>query len=464
MNRKLLVIDDEQTIRLSLQEGLSDFGYQVETARDGKSGLAGAKKKKPHAVMLDLRLPDINGLEMIDRLREIDPTVEILMMTAYGDIPTAVSAIRKGAWDYIHKPFDLDEVKAILQHIFSSLKMKRKIYLMEQNLKNEQEKLIGNHPSMIEVCEKINVLAQNDEVTVLIRGETGTGKELVASAIHHGSPRKEAPLLRINCAAIPAQLIESELFGHEKNAFTGAGERKKGLLEIADGGTVFLDEIGEIPMDLQAKLLRVLEEHKFKRIGGLEDIEVDLRIIAATNKNLEKAIDEYQFREDLYYRLNVVPVDLPALRQRGSDILLLTDHFVAFYNQKFNKNVQRLSDAVKEKFLSYEWKGNIRELRNVLERMMILKPEQDEVLTLDELPPEIRKEAVSREPEMIAGDEAGLTIPPAFSLENYLGSLEVKYIQKALKECGDNHTKAAEMLGISRFALKRKLEKHEKEE
>ena len=460
MKKRILVIDDEQTIRMSLKEGLKDLGYQVAAAKTGREGLRMAGEKRPHAVLLDLRLTDGSGLDLISPLKEIDSSMEVVMMTAHGDIPTAVKAIRNGAWDYIHKPFDLDEVSLILGHLFSSIKMKRKLYMLEQNQKSEQEKILSDHSSMQEVFEKIAILARNDDVTVLISGETGTGKELVASAIHQDSQRRDAALLKINCAAIPAQLMESELFGYEKNAFTGAGERKKGLLELADGGTVFLDEVGELTLDLQAKILRVLEEQKFRRVGGLEDIEVDLRIVTATNKNLEKAVENREFREDLYYRLNVVPINLPPLRERGKDVLLIARHFVNLYNQKFNKQVEILDKEVEERFLVYDWKGNIRELRNVLERMIILKPDHEKTLSLQDLPQEIRETKHRR----IAGDEEDgmeAAILKGFSLEDHLKVIERKYLLKALELHDHNHTKAAEALGISRFALKRKLEKAE---
>ncbi|RQD72244.1 MAG: sigma-54-dependent Fis family transcriptional regulator [Tindallia sp. MSAO_Bac2] len=458
MKIKVLIIDDEETIRMSLKEGLTDMGYKAYTAVDGQTGLEELDKRQPQVVFLDMRLPDVNGLELIQPIRERDEDIQVVMMTAYGDIRTAVSAIKKGAFDYMHKPFDLDEVQVILNRIEASLKMKKKLYILEQEASAAaRQPIIGQHPSMDEVFNKIQVLAENDDVTVLIRGETGTGKELVASAIHNASKRKEAPMVSINCAAISQNLIESELFGHEKNAFTGANALKKGLLEIADGGTVFLDEIGELSPDTQTRFLRVLEERKFKRVGGLEDIEVDIRVMAATNKNLEKAMDQKEFREDLYYRLNVVPINLPPLRERGEDVLLIAQHFLSHYNQKFQKKIQGFTEEAKKSMLQYSWKGNIRELKNVMERMAILHSG----VTIDavDLPPEIQKDKRAVQAKGISWELERPEIPADFSLEAYLQGIEAAYLEKALKQCNNNHTQAAEILGISRFALKRRAEK-----
>ena len=333
---------------------------------------------------------------------------------------------------------------------------------MEKEKEKEVNKKIikGNHPLMNEVLNKIDILSKNDNVTVLIRGETGTGKDLVASAIHNRSIRRGSAMLKLNCGAIPQQLIESELFGFEKNAFTGANNRKRGLMEIADGSTVFLDEIAELPMELQPKLLRFLDERKFKRVGGLEDIEVDIRIIAATNKDLEKAIEDKEFREDLYYRLNVVPVYLPRLRERGDDILILANNFLYEYNCKFNKKIKGFTDRAKEALLLYSWKGNVRELKNVIERIVILV--ESEYIDSGDLHLEIRSAlsvgngfSKSRQDEMDSK-----LFYAGFSLENEVADMEAYYINLALKYCGNNYTKAAEMLGISRFALKRRIEKY----
>ncbi|SDY62416.1 sigma-54-dependent transcriptional regulator [Tindallia californiensis] len=461
MALEILIIDDEETLRMSLVEGLKDMGHNVYAASDGKTGMEAIESKGPQAVMLDIRLPDANGLQLIQSIKAIDESIQIIIMTAYGDIRTAVSAIKQGAFDYIHKPFDLDEIQVILKRIEETLRMKQKLFLLEKESDALiRQPIIGQHPSMSDVFHKIEVLSKNDDVTVLIRGETGTGKELVASAIHHASSRKNAPLVSINCAALSQNLIESELFGHEKNAFTGANALKKGLIEIADGGSVFLDEIGELKPDTQTKFLRVLEDKKMKRVGGLEDIQVDVRIIAATNKDLEKAIEEKEFREDLYYRLNVVPVCLPPLRERGEDILLIARHFLTLYNQKFHKQIEGFTKEAEKCLLDYPWKGNIRELKNVVERMVILHTGK----TIDEkaLPSDIGENNKKTPKEKKHWMMEETEIPEGFSLEEHLKEIEACYLNHALEKCHHNHTQAAELLGISRFALKRRTEKRKK--
>ena len=461
MNKKVLIVDDEETIRLSLKEGLMDIGYRVSTAGNGTAALEKIKSFKPQVIFLDMRLSQENGLELIPQIKEIDREAEVVIMTAYGDIQTAVRAIKEGAFDYINKPFDLQEIDIIIERVIKNLKLQKKLYLLEKEKKSQSEYMLGEHTSMKEVLSKIDILSSNDAVTVLIRGETGTGKELVASAIHNKSSRKDAPMLKINCSAIPQQLVESELFGFEKNAFTGAGTRKKGLMEIADGGTVFLDEIGEISLNIQTKLLRFLEERKFKRVGGLEDIEVDIRIIAATNKNLEEAIRRKEFREDLYYRLNVVPIQLPPLRKRGRDILILAEYYLQEYNKKFNKKIKGFTKEAENVLLDYSWRGNVRELKNVIERVVILK--KVDYIDLKDLPFEFYK-STDESPHTIASvkdDKAVNKIfHPDFTLEREVQDMEVQYIKLALEHCKNNYSKASEMLGISRFALKRKMEKY----
>lgn len=459
MKKRILIVDDEEIIRLSLKEGLVDLGYDVDTAKDGKGGLERVNGFKPYVVFLDMRLPDIGGLQLIESIKDIDRDLEVVIMTAYGDVKSAVSAIKKGAFDYINKPFDLEEINIIIERIFKNIKLQKKVYLMEKEKISNNHYMLGKHQSMEEIFRKIDILANSEDVTVLVRGETGTGKELVASAIHENSCRREAPIVRINCGAIPAQLMESELFGHEKNAFTGANSRKKGLLEITDGGTVFLDEIGELPYDMQTKLLRFLEERKFKRVGGLEDIEVDIRVIAATNKNLEEAIKQREFREDLYYRLNVVPIELPPLRKRGGDILILANHFLKVYNKKFNKNILGFTEEAKEKLMDYSWKGNVRELINVIERMVILN--DDTYIGCQHMPYEISGcQSSTMEHNNQNPDMETSSIPEGFSLEDHIKAIEEIYIGKALDLSEKNYSKAAKLLGISRFALKRKIEKY----
>jgi len=458
MKKRILIIDDEKTICLSLTEGLKDLGYEVDSALNGSEGIRKASDLKPHVIFLDMRLGDENGLEILKEIKKIDKDTEVVIMTAYGNIETAVTAIKNGAYDYIKKPFDFEEIHIIISKAVDNLNMKKKIYLLEKEKEYDSNAMIGRNTKMAEIHKKIDILSQNDGVTVLIRGETGTGKELVAEAIHNKSFRKNGPIVKINCGAIPKDLVESELFGHEKSAFTGAVSRKKGLFEIADGGTVFLDELGEIPLGMQTKLLRFLEERKLKRVGGLQDISVDIRIIAATNKNLEEAIRKKKFREDLYYRLNVVPVNLPPLRDRGEDILLLGEYFLSTYNRKFNKSILGFSDDVKDKLLTYSWPGNVRELKNVIERIVILH--NANYIDICHLPVEIRNYDGSN----YIADEGYNTkekdFDEEFCLEDEIQKIEKRYIEKALDKTKGNHSKAANLLGISRFALKRRIEKY----
>ncbi|MFZ5966235.1 MAG: sigma-54-dependent transcriptional regulator [Bacillota bacterium] len=459
MKKRILIIDDEKVLCMSLKEGLQDLGFDVDTAYTGEEGLRKLAGFKPHVIFLDMRLSEESGLEVIKKIKEVDKEAEVIIMTAYGNIQTAVTAIKNGAFDYIHKPFDLDEIQLLISKALKNMEMQKKLYLLEKEKEENHLSMIGKHPSMKEIYEKVNILSQADEVTVLIRGETGTGKEIVASAIHKNSGRKDSPMLKINCGAIPQHLVESELFGFEKNAFTGAGARKKGLFELADGGTVFLDEVGELPLEIQAKLLRFLEERKFKRIGGLDDIEVDIRIIAATNRDLEKAIQKKKFREDLYYRLNVVPIHLPPLRERGEDILLLTEYFITEYNKKFGKNIKGITSRAEEKLFGYQWPGNVRELKNIIERMIILY--DDETIDLQHLPIEIQQQHQNmREPIHEENELQNKLLSGSFSLDNETQRMEMAYIQLALRLSQDNYSKASQLLGISRFALKRKMEKY----
>lgn len=457
MNNKVLIIDDELMICKSLKAGLSDMGYLAEYALNKESALIQVRTLKPNVVLTDMRLGKDNGIDLIDDIKKIDNDIEVIVMTAYSDIASAVAAIKKGAFDYINKPFDLEEIRIILERAFDQYKIKNKILILEKQTQSLVENMIGQSDRMKDVYEKINILSKNDNVTVLILGETGTGKELVADAIHNNSIRKDFPILKINCSAIPGHLVESELFGFEKNAFTGAGAKKKGLFEIANGGTVFLDELGEIPLEIQSKLLRFLEERKFRRIGGLEDIDVDIRIITATNRDLEMAVKEKKFREDLYYRLNVVPIEIPPLRERGNDILLIADYFLEKYNISFQKGIKGFDEDCRRKLLSYSWPGNIRELKNVIERIVILTSE--EWITTKKLPLEIQNFEGETDP-VWTEEESIVTVAEGFSLDDKLDSIERRYLVDALEKFGGNQTKAAEWLGISRFAFRRKIEKH----
>lgn len=455
MKKKVLIIDDEELIRLSLEEGLKDFDYEVDTAENGQEAIRKISASRPDVVLLDMRLKNENGLDIARSIKEVDDYIEIIIMTAYGDIKTAIEAIKIGATDYLKKPLDLDEINVSISKAIKNQTIKRKLELYEERESKTNLEFIGKDPIMNDTIKKMDILSKNDSVTVLIRGETGTGKEVVASYIHQNSARKNSLMLSINCAAIPSQLLESELFGFEKNSFSGANARKKGLLELADGGTLFLDELGEIPLDIQAKLLRFLETKKFKRIGGLEWIEVDIRIIAATNKDLEKAIEEKEFRQDLYYRLNVVPIVIPPLRDRGYDILRIAGHFLEVYSVKFSKSFTGFSDQAKERLMRYSWPGNVRELKNVIERIVILN--DTDVLDVENLPIELQDDA---KPKAAPVTASAFEMDDGFSLEDTICQIEKGYIKEALERTGNNHSNASKLLGISRFALKRRIEKY----
>lgn len=459
MNKSILIVDDEEIIRMSLGEGLKDMGYKISTAANGTEAEDKVTKVKPVAVFLDMRLSGENGLDILEKIKKAENETEVIIMTAYGDTQSAVKAIKMGAFDYINKPFDLQEIDLIIKKAIKNAEMQKKLYIYEKEKQSLNTELMGEHPLIKAVKRDIDILAKTDEVTALIKGESGTGKEIVATAIHENSIRKNSPMLKINCGSIPKQLLESEMFGFERNAFTGANERKKGLMEVADGGTVFLDEIGEMPIELQPKLLRFIEERKFKRVGGLEDIEVDIRIIAATNKNLEEAILKKEFREDLYYRLNVVPVILPPLRERGNDILILTDKFLEDYNLKFHKKVKGFTKDARDVLVGHTWRGNVRELKNIVERIVLLT--EEEYIDVEDLPFEIRQSECGIGSEHVEELSAVTgNIEKGFSLENQIEKMEIYYMTQALKKCGNNYSKASEMLGITRFSFKRRMEKY----
>ncbi|SNS81859.1 two-component system, NtrC family, response regulator AtoC [Anaerovirgula multivorans] len=460
MKTKILVIDDEEIMRLTLEEGFLDLGYHVETAQNGIDGIEKLKSFRPDVILLDMKLKGEDGLQVAEKIKEIDEYVAIIIMTAYGDIKTAIKAIKLGAIDYIKKPLDIEEIEVTISKAIASQHMKKKLMLYEEKELREGNVFISKDPIMEETIKKMNILAENDSVTVLIRGETGTGKEVVANYIHKNCSRKDSVMLSINCAAIPGQLLESELFGFEKNAFSGANARKKGLLELAHGGTLFLDELGEIPLDIQAKLLRFLETRKFKRIGGLEEIEVDIRIIAATNNNLEEAVDKKEFREDFYYRLNVVPICIPSLKERKLDIEELSEYFLHVYCTKFKKKFRGFTKEAIEKMIDYDWPGNVRELKNIMERIVILN--DGDLIEVEYLPNEMQKRGCKpKNIEALSQKEGG--IEEGFSLEKAVRELEKLWILKALNQSKGNFSHAAKLLGISRHALNRRMEKYMKD-
>jgi two-component system response regulator AtoC len=449
MGKRILIIDDEKAIRWSLGEALTNVEYEVEEAANGNAGIKKFEDDPADCVILDLKLPDIDGIRVLRRIREIDEAVPVIMMTAYGEVETAVEAIRGGAYDFIQKPFQLEKMKIALRNALETSGIRaelgglRKKEREAYNFKN----FIGRSAVMQVVFEKIKKIGASKASTILIHGESGTGKELVARAIHDCSGA-QYPFLEINCAALPETLLESELFGHEKGAFTDAKYRKKGLFELAEGGSIFLDEIGEMGITLQSRLLRVIENKTFRRVGGVKDLRVNTRIISATNRDLKCAIDEGKFRSDLYYRLQVIPIHLAPLRERTEDIVLLANHFLSIFNREFKKNVKKVSPEVGKLLMRYSWPGNVRELKNVIERAVLLEAEND--LLPEHLPPEIvHGEAAVKETEETKSLDGLYPI----SLED----MEKILIARTLKESAGNKSKAARILGISRQTLREKI-------
>jgi DNA-binding NtrC family response regulator len=435
---KILVVDDEAIVRESLRDWLSDVGHQVLTAENGPQALEIIEKEKPGIVIADLVMPGMDGIELLKKAKEISPNIEVIIITAYGSIPTAITAIREGAYDYIEKPFCPERAELLVDKLVEHQRLLEENIALQHKLEERYrfENIIAKSPRMQQVVEVIKVVAKSN-ATVLITGETGTGKELVARAIHSQSYRKDKPFVAVSCAALPESLLESELFGHEKGSFTGAHAQKKGKFEIANRGTLFLDEIGEMSANIQVHLLRVLEEKEFNRVGGNEPIKVDVRVISATNRDMKQAVANGQFREDLYYRLNVVNIELPPLRERTEDIPLLARHFLKKFSVENKKEVTDFSPEVTDFLLKYEWPGNVRELENAIERAVILA--KDSNIEVADLPKE----------NLLLARSA----PPGKDLEE----VEKNHILNILKETGGNHSEAARILGISRMTLYNKI-------
>ncbi len=449
--KKILIVDDEEFIVENLIRIFKKENYNIDVANNGKEAIDKCISQSYDVVLLDLNLPDIDGIEVLKRLKEIDENILVIIITGYASIESAVKAIKLGAYEYIKKPFKADAIKLIVKLALETQILKREVNLLKKGIIDVD--IIAESKAMRDILEKINNVALHDEATVLITGESGTGKEIVARTIHSLSRRKKFPFIAINCAALPADLLESELFGHEKGAFTTAIRRKIGLFEQADGGTIFLDEIGDMEIGLQAKLLRFIESKTFRRVGGYNDINVNVRIISATNKNLKELIKEGKFREDLYYRLNVFPIHIPPLRERKEDIIPLVKYFVNIFNKKFNKKIKTINNEVIEKLKEYPWKGNIRELRNIIERICIICNE--EKITLSHLPEELR---FSFESNRL--DFNKIEIPDTgISLEKLEAELNRNLIKKALLKSGNNISKAAKLLKIPRETLRYKIKK-----
>ena len=452
-DKKILVIDDEEFIRINLNDIFSQEGYKTDLVDSGKVGLQSIKENNYDLAFLDINLPDINGIEVLKEIKSIEPDLLVIVITGFASVESAVDAIKLGAYDYIKKPFKADAIKLITKLAFETIQLKRKVQKLELQQKELQgiDSIIGESEVIKKLKEQIVDYSAHDSGTVLITGESGCGKELIASAIHNLSKRSDKAFVEINCASIPENLLESELFGYEKGAFTDAKNKKTGLLEISDGGTLFLDEIGEMSLSLQAKLLRVLENKKIRRLGSTKDINIDLRIIAATNKDLSEAIKRSEFREDLYYRLNVLRVSVPPLRERGEDILLLAKYFVNHFNARFAKKIMGFSESANKAILSYDWPGNVRELKNVIERTCILQKKS--IIDMEDIAGEFINKP----------NEIGITIGDSQfdlstnSYEEILTEIDKKLILKSLELAEGNTSKAARILKIPRETLRYKL-------
>jgi two-component system, NtrC family, response regulator HydG len=445
---KVLVVDDEESHRIMLRAVLTAEGYAVTEAADGTEAVAAVGKEAFDVILLDIRMTNMDGIEALGEIRKISPLVPVLIMTAYASVKTAVEALKAGAFDYLTKPLDIEEVKILIDKAMDHYHLRAENLVLKERLGDRFDfsRIIAASPKMKSLLETLAMVAPSD-ATVLIMGESGTGKEVIANAIHQNSPRAGEPFIKVACAALPETLLESELFGHEKGAFTGAVARREGRFQLAHRGTIFLDEVGEMSPALQTKLLRVLQEKEFEPLGSTRTVKVDIRVIAATNRDLEKEIREGRFREDLYYRLNVVPLVLPPLRERREDIPLLADHFLALFRQKNRKPITAISGKALDLLVRYDWPGNVRELENVVERAVILA--RDEVLVPADLPPQIR---------MLSGGEGrdAFAVPPGMSLDD----MERALIIKTLDETGGNRTRAAEILGINRRTLQNKLKQY----
>jgi two-component system nitrogen regulation response regulator NtrX len=444
MKRRILIVDDEESIRRSLAGALTDEGYQVLTAADGVSALELVETERPHLMLLDIWMPHMDGMEVLRRVKAEQYDVSVIMISGHGNIETAVTATKLGAYDFIEKPLSLEKVILTIDHALRERRLEKQVTLYRQRFDTDIT-IVGESPVMKQLKNEIQRAAPTDSY-VLISGENGTGKELVARAVFSMSNRKDGPFVDVNCAAIPEELIESELFGYEKGAFTGASGKKVGKFDMADGGTILLDEIGDMSIMTQAKILRILQEQTFARVGGTKTIKVDVRVLAATNQNLKKKIEDGTFREDLFYRLNVIPLHVPPLRDRLEDIPPLIDHFIEEFAGEDKRRKKTVSDAAMKMLTRYRWPGNVRELKNLIERLIIMSP--DQVITVEDLPASILDE----DDRDIKENLLGYT-----SLKEARDHFEHLFIVKKLSENDYNITQTAKALGLERSHLHKKI-------
>jgi DNA-binding NtrC family response regulator len=439
MSDKILVVDDESSNRKILGQELTQKGYVVETANDGHEGLKKLESSRPDLIILDYMMPGLSGLDVLKELRKREDDTPVVMITAYGTVERAVEAMKGGAYDFITRPFEPDHIALVVQKALERQRLRREVQVLSEEVGQRYRLIIGASTKMKHVAE-LAKKAANSNATVLLLGESGTGKEIFARNIHNWSERRDKPFVTINCVGLSKELLESELFGHEQGAFTGAHQRKKGKLELAHGGTVFFDEIGDISAELQAKLLRFLQEREFERVGGVTSISVDVRIVAATNRDLEAALKNGQFREDLYHRLNVVPVKLPPLRERKEDLPALSEYFLRQYSRITSKSFDGISTEAAEKLLAYNWPGNVRELANVIERAVVLG--SGPMVAVVDLPPSI----VAMERTVSSND---------FSYREGVNAARRELVLKALSKTSGNRSAAAKMLGLeAKYLLK----------
>ena len=448
----ILVVDDDHAHRTMLKTLLSGWGYGIEEADDGETAMEKVKKRPFDLILMDIRMVKVSGLEALSEIKFYNPAIPVIIMTAFSSVETAVEALKNGAYDYLTKPLDFDELRLILDRAMDHRMLKEENRALKETLgkKFDTGNIIGRSNIMVSLLESVARVAPS-EATVLITGESGTGKELIAGAIHYNSSRKEGPFIKINCAAITESLLESELFGHEKGAFTGAHRQKDGKFRQADGGSVFLDEVSEMPLSMQVKLLRVLQERELVRVGGEETLPVDVRVIAATNKPVMKEIEEGRFREDLYYRLNVIALNVPALRDRREDIPLLASHFLTLFTEKNRRSMKGFSPQAMDCMLQYLWPGNVRELMNAVERSVVMS--RHEYIDTEELPLEIKECTPDKDHT------------PAFSnslMDISLVEMEKQTILRTLESTGGNKSEAARRLGITRKTLHKKLKNYDR--
>ncbi|NOX38651.1 MAG: sigma-54-dependent Fis family transcriptional regulator [Calditrichaeota bacterium] len=446
MSARILIVDDEKTIRDTLSTVLEEEGFQTDVAESGEVALQKIQERDFDLVITDLRMPGMGGLELLEKIKLMAPQTSVMIITAYGSLESAIQALRLGAYDYIVKPLDFDDVllriKRLMEH--RELVQENKILREAVEEKYSFSNIIGESPAMKRVYRMIQKVSRT-KGNVLITGKSGTGKELVARAIHFNSPRKNKPFVAINCGAIVDTLMESELFGHKKGAFTGATQDKDGYFKVADGGTLFLDEVGEIPLHLQVKLLRAIETGEITPVGATEPIHVDVRIIAATNRDLAREVEKGTFREDLYYRLNVIEIKLPSLSERKEDIPLLVHHFIEKYNRELNRHIRGVDNETMKILMNYEWKGEIRELENVIERALILA--EGDIITPQDLPANLVRDAQYLE-------------DTPTTLKQAMAQFEKEHIRKILRETGGDKEKAAQLLGIGLSSLYRKIDEY----